>query len=457
MFDISVLAQTPQIAAIPAREVAVDRATAAAFDLALAEGDLAEGQPATEVEGDPAGACFPALAPPMPPAVPMEAAENAALPRMVGPPLAPPEREREPGPETAQPALMPEGAAQMPMALAQPDPVAQPRMLDRPQDPPSDAFDMRPAFQPDGVSEGRTMAEPIMDEGDLAHPPPVAAAPAPGAAILQEGRPEAAQRMPAEGGAAIPLAYLRMMLDAAPVGDPPQAVSGQAVAGPIPDGSPLPGADPVVMAQKPDLPVDRQADPPVEVRVEGPIAAPGAAMTQPDHVVLMKTLDPMGEAAVARPDSPGLHRHLAPTVEAVRQVLHSDSQGGRVVDVTPFPVSDGEGIEIRLDPEELGRVKIALHQEGDALRVTVQAERPETLDLLRRHGDRLAQELRGAGYEGASMSFGGWSQGEGRPSPDLAGHDAILADPSTALLPAGSPPASAPLLRAAGPGLNLRL
>lgn len=449
MFDISVLAQAPQIAAIPVREVFVDRAAATAFDLALAEGDLAEDLPATEVEVDLAGMCFSALVPPMPPAVPIEAADNAALPQTVGPPLAP----LGPG----QPALMPEVAASMSLTPALADPVAQLRT----PDPPFGAFDMRPAFRPDDGDEGRATIELITDEKDLALPSPVAAAPAPGAAILQEGGPEAAQRIPAEGGAAIPLAYMRMMLEADAVDGPPQVVSGPTDARPLPDGSPLPGADPVVIAQKADLPadlpVDRWADLPVEAKVEAPITVSGPAMAQPDHMLLMKTLDPMGEAAVARPETAGLHRHLVPTVEAVREILHSDSQGGKVVDVTPLPVSDGDGIEIRLDPEELGRVKIALHQEGDALRVTVQAERPETLDLLRRHGDRLAQELRGAGYEGASMSFGGWSQGEGRPSPDLAGHDVILADASTVPIPAGSPPAPVSLQRAAASGLNLRL
>ena len=66
---------------------------------------------------------------------------------------------------------------------------------------------------------------------------------------------------------------------------------------------------------------------------------------------------------------------------------------------------DADHIEIRLDPEELGRVQFTLQAEGDSLRVMIAVERPETLDLLRRHADLLTQSLRDAGYGGASLSF----------------------------------------------------
>lgn len=66
---------------------------------------------------------------------------------------------------------------------------------------------------------------------------------------------------------------------------------------------------------------------------------------------------------------------------------------------------DADRIEIRLDPEELGRVQFTLQAEGDSLRVIIAVERPETLDLLRRHADLLTQSLRDAGYGGASLCF----------------------------------------------------
>ncbi len=51
-------------------------------------------------------------------------------------------------------------------------------------------------------------------------------------------------------------------------------------------------------------------------------------------------------------------------------------------------------------------------QDGDHLRVLVQADRADTLDMMRRHADLLGAEFRQAGFSGASLSFGGR---EGRP------------------------------------------
>lgn len=63
-------------------------------------------------------------------------------------------------------------------------------------------------------------------------------------------------------------------------------------------------------------------------------------------------------------------------------------------------------LELALAPEELGRLTISLRQEGDFLRVSMIAERPETLDLLRRHAGDFLADLRQSGFSGASFSFG---------------------------------------------------
>ncbi|MGA1635673.1 MAG: flagellar hook-length control protein FliK, partial [Gemmobacter sp.] len=64
-----------------------------------------------------------------------------------------------------------------------------------------------------------------------------------------------------------------------------------------------------------------------------------------------------------------------------------------------------EGAEIRLAPDELGAVRLQVTLEGDVLRVAISAERPETLDLMRRHAPELAAEFRALGYGGAAFSF----------------------------------------------------
>ena len=72
-------------------------------------------------------------------------------------------------------------------------------------------------------------------------------------------------------------------------------------------------------------------------------------------------------------------------------------------------------VELTLNPEELGRLRMTFTVDGGSMAVAVTAERPETMDLLRRHIDALAQELREIGYEDVSFDFaqGGHAQGEG--------------------------------------------
>ncbi|MEF3048096.1 flagellar hook-length control protein FliK [Pseudotabrizicola sp. L79] len=66
--------------------------------------------------------------------------------------------------------------------------------------------------------------------------------------------------------------------------------------------------------------------------------------------------------------------------------------------------------ELTLSPEELGKVRFEITSQDDRLAVRLFAERPETLDLLRRQSDLLLAELKQAGYAQSSLSFGAWSQ-----------------------------------------------
>ncbi len=110
-------------------------------------------------------------------------------------------------------------------------------------------------------------------------------------------------------------------------------------------------------------------------------------------------------------------------------------------------------VEVILSPEELGKVQMDFRGDGDAMRVFLTAERPETLDLLRRHGDLLVTELRQAGFSGASLSFGHWGQsqrGTGDQLPQTntalaAGRDAV--PPIPTYKPTG----------VSGQGLDLRI
>lgn len=63
-------------------------------------------------------------------------------------------------------------------------------------------------------------------------------------------------------------------------------------------------------------------------------------------------------------------------------------------------------IDVRLDPPELGRVRISLtFERSDIVTATVSSERADTLDLMRRHQDELARELERAGFSKVRLDF----------------------------------------------------
>lgn len=68
--------------------------------------------------------------------------------------------------------------------------------------------------------------------------------------------------------------------------------------------------------------------------------------------------------------------------------------------------ASGNRVDLTLMPEELGRLTISFRDDGEVLRVHIAADRPETLDLLRRHAPELAAELRAQGYDSPSFFFG---------------------------------------------------
>jgi flagellar hook-length control protein FliK len=71
----------------------------------------------------------------------------------------------------------------------------------------------------------------------------------------------------------------------------------------------------------------------------------------------------------------------------------------------------GQSVDITLNPSELGHVRISLSTGETGVIVSILAERPETMDLLRRHADLLAQDFRDIGYDSTEFSFHNSSNG----------------------------------------------
>ena len=62
-------------------------------------------------------------------------------------------------------------------------------------------------------------------------------------------------------------------------------------------------------------------------------------------------------------------------------------------------------IEITLQPEELGRLRMVLQPSEASMTVSISAERAETLEILRRHIDQLTSQLKDLGYTNLDLNF----------------------------------------------------
>lgn len=213
------------------------------------------------------------------------------------------------------------------------------------------------------------------------------------------------------------------------------------------------GDDPVAPTLK-DAPAGA---PEAAAPTAGPAAKPGgrtgANTVGPDTAAIVDPLslvpDPFADAA-GGPDQTaarGADRpHPAPNLAQLPAGF-----GHRLAEaVAHFP---DRAVELTLSPEELGRVRMTLSTQDGVLTLSIQADRPETIDLMRRHIDQLAQDFRDLGYTELSFSFGSGGTGSG----DTAGGRRGAADAAPPVTDTirGHP---APADRSGGDGgLDLRL
>lgn len=147
--------------------------------------------------------------------------------------------------------------------------------------------------------------------------------------------------------------------------------------------------------------------PALALPVPGPMAEqilPGAAIAGGEALPAGFDVGSDGIRVAPPPSGPGMMS--APNALPVAQ--SSAAQVAQAIAAAP-----GDQIEITLSPEELGRVRIQMHQSDIGLQVVISGERPETLDLLRKNIMLLARALSELGYEQASFSFGEQGRGQG--------------------------------------------
>ena len=222
------------------------------------------------------------------------------------------------------------------------------------------------------------------------------------------------------------------------------------VASPVAEGWAIPPALPAPKNQQPPA-TAAPAFPP------GPIAPPPP--------LLSRLADPPpvgGEAGSLRSDA-GLVSGPAPALAEGPRPGPAAPPGAPV---TPQAVAaqiavalgrsaDGT-IDIALHPQELGRLRLSLTPTDAGLVVTIAAERPETLDLLRRHAADLGQDLRSLGFRDVDLNFGapGSDHFRGHPAAPPVEEMAFAAFDRPGQAPSPSP--VAPVLHGVG-GLDIRL
>ncbi|WP_207623633.1 flagellar hook-length control protein FliK [Rhodobacter calidifons] len=181
-----------------------------------------------------------------------------------------------------------------------------------------------------------------------------------------------------------------------------------------------------------------------------------------NHVVGM-LVESWPDPSPGRSDAPEEQTAVAVMVSSPGQA----SPSGAKVDLAPHllshvgvqlaaVLSHGSGgvTELALAPAELGRVRLRMKPDAadpDRLVVIITVERPETLDLFRRHAGDLAEAIRNAGFSGSSIDFA--HDGEDRLT--RAGHEDRGIGASA--VPEDEPPTQTPMRHLLGETLDLRL
>ena len=311
-----------------------------------------------------------------------------------GEPVAAPVRDmgEPPGPAAGETVAPPAGA--VPMA----NEGVKPRVADLPDPAPDHGED------PDltGREAGVLTSIPLMaaPASPAAGDPPAPAVQTRPVALPERSVPAALPEAPRagllqvplaiEGGkpaqhAAIPLSW------ALPEVAVPAAGEGRVThsAPPAPQMPPVPATP--VSAVAP-VPVAPSLSPPSPSSPADPIAGGGEAVPLRSDTGLVSGPAP----APAEGPRPGMAAPLAPiTPQGVAAQIAVAL--GRSADGT---------IDIALHPQELGRLRLSLTPTDAGLVVTIAAERPETLDLLRRHAVDLGQDLRNLGFRDVDLNFG---------------------------------------------------
>ena len=130
------------------------------------------------------------------------------------------------------------------------------------------------------------------------------------------------------------------------------------------------------------------------------------------------------EARAVEIQSASLKQDFVPPVISIDPQLGVERTSGTVFKPSPsaapqisarvveaVPAATEGPVEIVLDPEELGKLRMQITRSETGWTLHVNIERPETLDFMRRHIETLQKDLVSVGYESLNLQLGGGQNG----------------------------------------------
>ncbi|MEO3477802.1 flagellar hook-length control protein FliK [Phaeobacter sp. CAU 1743] len=130
--------------------------------------------------------------------------------------------------------------------------------------------------------------------------------------------------------------------------------------------------------------------------------------------------DSSGSGLSMTADLPGLPQLLT---EAVFQpgITHRPETPRMIASqmAEAFVAKGDRNVDVSLNPEELGKVKMRVATSENGITMIIQTERPETGDLMRRHINELAEEFRRMGFQDISFEFSSGDSAGGQAQQGL--------------------------------------
>lgn len=166
---------------------------------------------------------------------------------------------------------------------------------------------------------------------------------------------------------------------------------------------------------------------------QAPLSVSPIADAMPMEAEPQIALSPVQSSAAPGSAAPavGLTTTPAQTSHAVHQITAQIA--------AEVGTKSGRDIEVRLDPEELGRVRITVHPREAGMFIALAVERPETLELLRKNAGELMSNLQEFDLSGATFEFS--QEGDTpTPEPDHPSFDEDRIQVSTPQHTPGPPP-----------------